>query len=133
MGPREVARLIDNILIKDEKRDKTLHNEKLKQLISRGTNSFKVKLMCYKRKFNSPWCYKTSTLCVSLLLLLLFSLPPSLSLSLSLSLFFQSPILFLPSPLYRYFSVLISTAVLSPVEFSGLFSSPLSVSSLPLS
>ena len=112
------------------KSDETLHNGKLKQLISHSINSFKVKLMCYKRKLYFPWCYTTLALAISLLLLFLFLL---LFLSLFFYLFFQSPILFLSFPFYRYLSVFISTVVLSPAEFSGIFSSLLSVSSLPLS
>lgn len=91
------------------KSDKTLHNGKLKQLISHSINSFKVKLMCYKRKLYFPWCYTTLALAISLLHLFLFLL---LFLSLSFSIYFFSP------PFFSSLSLFIGTFLFLSLQLS---------------
>lgn len=85
--------LTNNLLLKEEKMKKNTPQWKIQVIDFTFCCSFKVKLMCYKRKFNFPRCYTTLVFDVSLFLLLVF---PSFSL---FCLFFHPPFLFLSSPL----------------------------------
>ena len=79
-------------------REKTLHNGKLKQLISLTTHIFQMKLKCYNMKFSCSYgvTHSLSLLDSSLFLFLsplfpIFSTPPKILLYICLSL-----------PFYRY-------------------------------
>lgn len=127
MGPQEKFWLTNNLLLKKEKREKKYSTTKnlsnwfhFLLLIQSKTHVLQEKIQFPEVLHNiSFWCFT--------FLLLLF---PSLSL---FCIFFHPPFLFLSSPLCRYFFNLIFIVLLSPTEFLGIFSSPLSISFLPLS
>lgn len=87
---------------------------------------FHIKLEYYNKSFSLfPWCH---TLSLSFRQIDVFSFS-----FFSISFFLSPPLLASLFPYIDTCLVLISTVVQSSTEFSGIFSPPLSVSSLPLS